>query len=238
MIGTLLDYIFPPKCVFCGELLAPGTLVRICEECNHSLHISEDICAKCHAPLKLTGELPGCPTCIGVKRYYHGAIGIYRYAGNVASAMKRFKFTGKTSYAKTFAYELARSLRLIGACAPLIDVVTYIPSDKRRQSERGYNPSFLLAQAIANMLNLPLMHTLDKKKSIKPQSSLSKEQRKANIRGAFALTKGAELSGKRILLIDDVFTTGSTVGEAARVLRRGGAAYVFAAAVASANMQG
>ena len=113
------------------------------------------------------------------------------------------------------------------------DLVTWVPLSRRRLRERGYDQARLLAKATAKELGLPLTPTLHKQRNTQPQSGTGDAaKRRANITGAYRMKRGADVAGKRVLLIDDIVTTGATLSECARVLGKAGAEQVVCATVA------
>ena len=157
-----------------------------------------------------------------------------RYDGVVKDAVRRFKFGACMSYAKQFGRILAEKLTE----HPEIrcDLITWVPVSRRRFRKRGYDQAKLLAEEVSKSLRLPAKATLRKVCDVPPQSSLRKpEERRANVAGAYAVKKSSDVKGKKVLLIDDVLTSGSTMSECASELMAYGAAAVYGAAFASAN---
>ena len=162
-----------------------------------------------------------------------GCVCAAEYSPLAAQAVHRFKFYGRWHYAKTFA-------ALLAPCAAAhlpdgVDAVTFVPG---RAGSRC-NPAELLARELCRALALPAPVSLLRRTRRSPrQSTLPQERRKANALGLFALRPGAEVSGLRVLLVDDVCTTGATLSECARMLRTGGASFVLCAAFARSDLHG
>lgn len=210
ILDIVLDLLFPPRCAFCRKLLNDGEK-GICRACRRSLpYVPEtaareyrDI-AKCVAPLY--------------------------YEGSVRESLLRYKFAGLSAYGQVYAGLVARCVEESGISC---DLVTWAPLSWRRLRKRGYDQARLIAEGAARELGLPCVKLLAKTRNNPPQSSLgSEEKRRANARGVYRCRDGAAVLGKRILIIDDIVTTGATLCECARVLRAAGAAEVFAAAAA------
>ena len=211
VLSSFLDILFPPRCVFCRKFLS-GKEKLICTSCAESLPYTEgggektgDFFSVCVAPL-----------------YYEGA---------VRESVLRFKFKGATGYSKAYGKLLADCIRenLTGR----YDLISWVPLSSRRLKERGYDQSMLLAMAAALELDDVAVCTLDKVKDVEKQSTVgSAEKRRANIAGAYCAADPELVAGRRILLIDDIVTTGSTLSECARTLLEAGAAEVLCAAVA------
>ena len=139
---------------------------------------------------------------------------------------------------EALVYFLARRLKQIGINRHNIDYITAVPGDITRTRERGFDTAGLLAKELAEMLDIPYKPTiLQKIKSTQSQRGLNASERAKNVRGAYKVTSPSLVKGKSILLVDDVFTTGATVTEVSRVLKRCHAGYVFVATVAEHNTE-
>jgi ComF family protein len=112
------------------------------------------------------------------------------------------------------------------------ELVTWAPLSKKRLRKRGYDQAKLLAEQVSKALQIPLVSTLEKMRDTKAQSTLGAEQRRENVKNVYRLAKGCSVTGKRILLVDDILTTGSTLSACAKVLLEGGAERVDCAALA------
>jgi len=149
----------------------------------------------------------------------------------MCASLLRYKFGGATGYAKVYGRLVADTVRT--ELAGEYDLVTWVPLSRRRLRERGYDQARLLAKATAKALGLPLTPTLHKQRNTQPQSGTGDAaKRRANIAGAYRMKTGADVTGKRILLMDDIVTTGATLSECARVLGKAGAEQVVCATVA------
>ena len=204
----LLDLLFPPKCPFCRRLLDSGDV--LCPECQRNLPWTQqektvEFLDSCVAPLW--------------------------YEGVVRQSHHRYKFSGVRAYAGTYSLLMSQCAtdRLDGN----FDVVCWTPLSRKRRRKRGYDQSELLARGVAERLGLPLALLLDKVRDTPAQSGQTDgAARRANVLGAYRIKPGKSVVGKRILLVDDVVTTGATLSECARVLRTAGAAEVCGLALA------
>lgn len=213
--AKLFSLLFPDKCVFCTRVLEGG---GVCDACARALPYTGHHCAvrvrfteRCVAPLY--------------------------YAGKAREAMLRFKFWGKAGYAATFAFLMADCIKreLDGK----YDVITWIPISGRRRRRRGYVQTELLAAALADELGIESTDMLRKLRHTPKQSQMRNEsERVANVSGAFGVVAHNPAAGRRILLVDDIITTGATMAEAARVLLLAGARSVCGAAVCRAGKYG
>jgi len=201
LFKSFLDFLYPgpTTCAFCE-----GKPFPLCPSCKeHIAHFSREN----YAP-----EIPG------VNR----VLALLPYEGRLRRRMHRLKFFEEPSHARTFAAAVRES----GALADLsLDVVSPVPMRRDRYIQRGYNQAALLAKEIAGGLHLPYLELLSKTKSTPPQHALNKGSRQSNLLGAFRAN--ADLSNLRVLLVDDILTTGSTVRECAATLKQAGAKEVF-----------
>ena len=214
-VNWLLDLLFPPRCVFCGKLLADG---------------ERDFCARCQR------ELPWLegPAAEQKGEFFSLCAAPLRYQGAVRDSIRRYKFKGRQGYHKAYGKLVAQCVH--DHLAGRYDLITWVPLSDKRRKERGYDQAFLLASAAALELGDVAVETLRKSRHTDAQSGLEGEaERRANVLGAYAAVDPELLAGKRVLLIDDVVTTGATFSECARVLRTMGAKDVVCAALARAR---
>lgn len=205
----LLARLFPPKCVLCRKVLAPEE-TDLCTPCRKSLPIAERVDA--------------------AVRYTEGCTAALYYEGKVRDSILRYKFSGRSSYAA--AYGRILGARILREYPQGFDLVTFAPVSAQRRRQRGYDQGALLAQAVGRELGIPVKKTLQKIRNNPAQSGIQDPaRRRANVTGAYRL-KGQAPRGLRILLVDDVLTTGATLSECARVLKTAGAASVTAGALA------
>lgn len=210
----LADLLFPPKCVLCGRLLEKD---------------QTDLCHSCRAD---TPERPGANIKIPYIAQWHA---LWYYEGNVRDSLLRYKFSGKSAYSGVYGKLLAMKLFKEGVQA---DVIVWVPISAKRKRKRGFDQVQLIAQALSKELGIPAVAGLRKHRHTPPQSTLKDiSQRRANILGAYSPTDRRLVLGKKVLLIDDILTTGATAGECARTLLTAGAKEVLFAAVASAPHQ-
>ena len=208
-IGWLLDLLYPPRCVFCRKLLKDD---------------ETDICRKCRATVRMDGAL---------KRgsFFKRCDSLYEYTGDVAASLKRYKFGGMRQYATVYGRQLAMLLLREGAD---FDVLTWAPISAKRRRQRGYDQTRLLAEAVAKELGVSCVQTLKKKRDNPAQSSQKNaEARRANVLNVYCAVEPERFAGRRILLIDDIITTGATLSECSRVLLTAGAESVRCATIAA-----
>ena len=212
MIRRMLEWLFPGKCVLCRSILAK-------EE--------TDLCRSCRL------DQPEYP--YGKKKVTHIAdlTAVWMYEGNVRRSIHRYKFNGARHYADAYGRLLA--MRILRDLRPA-DVITWVPISRQRLRKRGYDQVELLAGAVGRELNIPAEKLLEILRDIRANSGLkTPAERRANVLGVYKVPEGADIRGKRVLLLDDIVTTGATASECARVLLTAGAEEVIFAAVASAG---
>ena len=214
--ALVLDLIFPPHCVFCDAVVATGR--QVCEKC--AAEIIPD--GKADAIFLSSDRAP-------IECTY-----LYPYEGKTRDSILNFKFHGQKINAAYYAEKLAAQIAVIYPRANF-DAVTAVPLSPERLRERGYNQSELLAKKLAGKLGLPYLALLKKEKNNKTQHLLKREERIANVRGVYVPAEGTDCSGKKLLLVDDIVTTGSTLRACASVLLQEGAASVACAVIAKAE---
>jgi ComF family protein len=220
---TALDNLFfPPTCLHCGAGIDSAAQV-LCGDCILAAQpILENYCDKCGSPLRDYN----CPACSETDFAFDLARSAYVYKDPVESLVHQLKYNSLRSPARFFATALL-NIPAAGRFAKGYDLVSSVPLHHVRKRDRGYNQSELIARKLARELGLPYGEPVFRKINTLSQTNLSSAARRANLQGAFALRKNANLAGKRVILLDDVFTTGSTVNEIAQLLKSGGAAKVL-----------
>ena len=228
---AIFDLFFPPRCIYCGEFLALGDRPLICGRCQDLVPKMQVRCAKCGGVITYNSGRPECLSCKAAGRYFDGVFSPSAYAGDVRSAILKYKFGSRIYLAKSLCFFAADGLKKLGV---KVDVILSVPPDPKRVSKRGFDATGQLAKIISSSLKIPYKSGwLKKIKSTPAQSKLTKAERLKNIKGAFALSSKADVKDLCILLIDDVFTTGATTSEIAKILKKKGAKYVFVATLAN-----
>ena len=211
----------------CGREVFDG--LGFCDECKASaiLNVGKT-CKRCGTGID--GAEDYCGNCAFDKIYFDKGYSAFIYDGTVRDAILRFKFGNCGNFARVFAKFLAAEATKQGI---EFDVVTYAPMSKKSLKKRGYNQAQLLARHFCAILECSdkLRDAVAKIKETKPQESLGREERKTNLLDAYSCT--ANVKGKRVLVIDDIKTTGATLNECAKVLKRAGATSVVGLTVAS-----
>ena len=206
-----LDLLFPTKCVFCRELMKPGP-PGICPKCQETIRQTEKGSTR-------KGDFFSC--CVSA---------LY-YEGLVRDSIRRYKFGGVQAYSHVYGELVAE--RVYEQYGEDYDILTWVPLSPDRRRQRGFDQTERIARDAARRLCRKPVRTLRKRRGIKPQSSSgSPEKRKVNIAGAYRVIDPGTVQGKRILLIDDIITSGSTLSECAKTLLLAGAEEVLCASLA------
>lgn len=213
IVTWFLDLLYPPKCTLCCKLLQKKE-TDFCTACRTKLHVLE-------APIK-RGEL------------FQQCYSVTDYTGEVASSLKRYKFSGMEHYAQPYGRLLAMQLLHLRA---EFDILSWVPVSRKRKWKRGFDQSYLLAKTVASELGVPCVRTLKKVRDNPAQSGLKgMENRRANVKNAYCAVEPERFLNRRVLLIDDIMTTGATLSECSRILLTAGAASVQCATVAATQL--
>ena len=227
---NLLEFFLPRLCLFCGAGVGEEAAQALCPECASEIEwVASPLCTRCGVVFAAKdGGDRLCGTCTTDPPPFARARAAAIYDGPVAAAVKRFKFGRQMAYLPLMQSWLqAPPCRELAAAA---DLVVPVPLHPRRLKARGFNQAWLLAQAFPEA---PLAReALVRRRHTVPQVGLNPRQRLDNVKDAFAVPDPALVQGKKVLLVDDLFTTGATARECARVLRRAGAPRVEVLTVA------
>jgi competence protein ComFC len=244
LAGALAAVIFPAPCRICAELLENASRIPLCANCLASFApCAGPICDRCGRPLVSTVVTEGVaePLCNVCRRGLYDfdfARSSASYTPKVASAIVLLKYEELVPLGRLFA---ARLLQVARAHAKQCsaDVVVPVPLHPARLRERGYNQAELIARPLARELGLPCRSYLLVRTRPRPDKlTLTLRERWRSVRGAYAIRQGSRVDNLRVLLVDDVLTTGATLDACSRALRRGGASYVAALTVARAVPRG
>ena len=218
------ELLYPSRCPICQKI-EPG----ICRECSMLLKlVQQPCCCQCGKPVDMP-EQELCPDCSKDQHVFSKGFGMLLYEGKVKDAIHRIKYQNKREYVKTFAELLARyGQRKIDLWKP--EVLIPIPMYEKKQRERGYNQAELLARHLGNCWDLPVdTQILKKICDTDAQKELDRTMRRRNLRKAFEAN--TEKQYQRVMLVDDVYTTGSTIDAAAAALKKTGISEIFFAVI-------
>jgi ComF family protein len=230
---AFLDLFYPRLCAGCGGPVGaePG---HLCWDCLAGItYVKSPYCSLCGDPVE--GRIDGefiCYNCTASRPHFDRARSAARYTGSLQNVMREFKYRKSLWVRRDLA-------GLLAACADAhydpeqVDAVCFVPLYPAREREREYNQAGLLARALARRMGKPLLgRCLARIRPTPSQTNLTARARATNVAGAFRARWTRRLKGRRVLLVDDVMTTGATVSECARVLKEGGAVAVYVVTVA------
>lgn len=213
----VLNLFFPEHttCNLCGAELNHENGSDICDNCESNvLHkISGKVCLSCGEPIFDMGDF--CIRCKTKQPNYTMARASFVYDDATRKLIKGFKESGKKYIAKTLAFYMAKTYEENKMVA---DVITYVPMSKKRYKERGFNQAYLLAKELGEILKLEVSNSLVKTKNTEHQTGMNYKQRQQNLKDSFCVVNKDDFANRRVLLVDDVYTTGATVKECSGIL--------------------
>lgn len=225
----MLDFVMPPRCIMCGEVVAdPGALCSSCFE--EVTFITPPFCARCGIPfvdaVLDAQENTICGACIQNAPAFGRARAVFVYNEKSRSLVTRYKYADRTDFTPALGKWLTRAGTEVLDDA---DLILPVPLHRWRLFFRTYNQSALLARRVSGLSNVPAAYdVLRRKKRTPSQGGLSAKARRRNVARAFEVVDAQAVSNKRIVIVDDVLTTGATLDSCARVLRDAGAENVDA----------
>ena len=226
LLDVLLDFFFPTICFVCRKDIAPTQ--KVCKTCSsHIKYISSPICVQCGLPfLSKIGREHLCGACFTSESYFTKARAVGYYEGVLQEEIHQFKYNRKTFLAKHLGALMA-NYDLDSSNFKSYDFMIPVPLHFKRLRERGFNQALSLARYVGKRYDTPVdFKSLKRTRWEGPQVNLGKTERERNVKGAFVLYNKNKFTGKDILLIDDVYTSGATVNECAKVLKKAGVASV------------
>src|SRR5216110_394636 len=229
--GSLL---YPAMCTICGGNVRAGEY--LCNRCEaKAVRIAAPFCQKCSEPFEgsITNEFT-CANCAHRTIYFDAAVSAYRGRGIVREIIHEFKYGRQIHLRHLVGRWLNSALDDERLRGHRFDVIAPVPLHPARQRERGFNQASLLAELLSAQTSIRCKPLLKRIRYTTTQTALDRSERMDNLHNAFRLRKNADVRGLCVLLIDDVLTTGSTLSECARVLKRAGAISVHAATAARA----
>ncbi len=235
---AVLDLFYPRTCLHCNRNLNHSRELCICKDCRKTISYTGNThCVRCGAGLGIYTSSTleeGCFACKGKHLPFHAVTSVTHYKGAVRTLIHQFKYTRLKFLAPVLNDIVTAHETLIDAVST-IDVIVPVPLHWLKKLRRGFNQSELLSRGIHRHFSIPMStNNLCRVKNTDSQTHLTKSQRQVNIRDAFFVKRPEAFRGKRVLLVDDVLTTGVTVSECARKLKKAGAAsvHVFILAIA------
>jgi competence protein ComFC len=234
ILEPLLSLFYPATCAVCAEKVERADY--LCADCHRRApRIVAPFCAKCSEPfVGAITQTFRCANCEHRVLHFDCAVAAYRSRGLVRRLVHQFKYAGQRHLRHPLAAWLEETLNDPRLRDRHFDVVVPVPLHPARERERGFNQAALLAELLSKSTAVPLRPVLERIRYTTTQTAYDRAERIENLRGAFRLRKNRDVRDLRVLLIDDVLTTGSTLSECARVLKAAGAISVHAATAARA----
>jgi len=225
---ALLDLLFPPTCILCRKALSLSSRqFQLCGICQSRVVLNRPpFCQRCSCPVTAdTG--PFCARCQRTSYHFDWVWACCPYQDAMKDLLHLFKYREKTALRFFFAARMSVFLQTYGISLAAFDCVVPVPLHPARLRERGYNQSALLAQELGRTARCPVLgRSLLRIRNTKSQTTLRQKERWTNIRSAFTIKCPFIFKHKNVLIVDDLFTTGATTSEAARVLKQAGAQQV------------
>jgi ComF family protein len=233
-LGGLVSLVYPPLCTICRENTQAGEY--LCDQCEaKTVRIVAPFCQTCSEPFEgaITGVFT-CANCAHRSIHFDAAVAAYRSRGIVRQVIHEFKYGRRIHLRYLVARWLTAALGDERIRDLRFDVMIPVPLHPARQRERGFNQASLLAELLSEQMSVQYQPWLERVRYTTTQTALDRAERMENLHNAFRLRKNADVRRLHVLLIDDVLTTGSTLSECARILKRAGALSVHAATAARA----
>jgi competence protein ComFC len=234
IVSAAASLLYPATCVVCSANVVRSEY--LCADCQQRApRIVAPFCAKCSEPFPgAITQAFSCANCENRLLHFDCAVAVYRSRGLVRWLVHQFKYAKQCHLRHPVASWLRETLHDPRLNGRHFDLIVPVPLHPARQRERGFNQAGLLADLLAASTSLPTRDVLERIRYTTTQTAYDRAERMENLHGAFRLRKNRDVRGLRVLLIDDVLTTGSTLSECARILRKAGAVSVHAATAARA----
>lgn len=223
MLDLVLDFIYPENisCILCNKPIKKINTYSLCKDCFKELNFIQDGCIKCGKPIiyhsleKL--DICGCSYCFNKSFYFDKAISCIEYSDISKSMILGFKYKNKTYMAKYISNIMKEKLDLENI---KFDYITFVPLHKKRMRKRGFNQSEKIAKELGKIIDIPILDCIYRKSNTNRLYNLNRIERKIELKNAFLVKENINYAnGKNVLLIDDIFTTGSTVNEISKLLK-------------------
>jgi competence protein ComFC len=233
-LRALSSLFYPPLCVVCASSIEGREY--LCENCHgRAPRITPPFCAKCSEPFfgAITQTFT-CANCAHRTLHFDTAVAVYRSRGLVRKLVHEFKYGHQRHLRHPLASWLGETMNDPRLRGRRFDLIVPVPLHPARERERGFNQAALLAELLSGRIAVPLRPVLERIRYTSTQTAHDRTERMENLHDAFRLRKKTNVRELRVLLIDDVLTTGSTLSECARILKEAGASTVHAATAARA----
>ena len=231
IINILLEFLYPDNisCILCDNPINKTNTYSMCKECFTNINFILDGCVKCGKPIVNYSleeqNIEGCNYCLNKGFYFDKVISCIEYTQLSKKIVFGLKYNNKTYMSKYIAQIMKEKLELDNI---KFDYILFVPLHKKRMKERGFNQAEKIAKNLSNLLNIPMIDKIDRKCNTRRLYILNKKDRIKELKNAFTLKYSKDnLKNKNILLVDDIFTTGSTVNEISKLLRFEGVNKIF-----------
>lgn len=233
-VRAIASLLYPPACAVCSTSVAVNEY--LCDACDDKItHIVPPFCARCSEPF--AGAMTDAFTCANCAHrtiHFDAAVAAYRSRGIVRRVVLNFKYGRQIHLRHLIGRWLCAALNDDRLRGRTFDVIIPVPLHAARERERGFNQAALLAEILSARMSIQSKPVLQRVRYTTTQTAFDRAERMENLRDAFRLRKKADVRGLRVLLVDDVLTTGSTLSECARILKSAGASSVHAVTAARA----
>lgn len=228
---TLLEFVYPENisCIICDNPIKKSNTYSLCRDCFNEIHFILDGCIKCGKPIINHSlekqDIEGCSYCLRKSFYFDKAISCIEYSDISKKMILGFKYNNKTYMSRCIADIMKEKLSIEQI---KFDFIVYVPIHKKRFKKRGFNQSEKIAKYLSKIIDIPVLDCIGRKNNTRMLYKLSKEERYNELKNAFVAKSNInELKNKNILLVDDIFTTGSTANEISKLLKLWGVNKVF-----------
>ena len=205
------------SCICCSKEILDGSFYQLCQKCLNNIDIiGSRVCAKCGE--RLFDDILLCDICKDVDYNFNSSRSVCYYNEESSNIVKALKYGGRKYYAKHIAKMMTEDKTIFEK----VDIITFVPMLNKKQKVRGYNQAEEIAREISNIVEIEMVCTLSKSDDTKHQAGLSQKERLENLKDSFLLINDAKdkIKGKVVLIVDDVFTTGTTLSECAKALKK------------------
>ena len=227
IIENVLNLIYPRRCPVCDNVLRyKESKDLVHEECKKKIkYIGSHVCAKCGKPLKLSDQSEYCADCMAIRHRFNRGFSVFSYR-SISGSIYRFKYMGRREYADFYAKETARKLgKKLNRLG--IDAIIPVPMHKDKQYLRGYNQAAEYASKLSKLTGIPMYDdVIVRTRATRPMKELDLRGRRNNLKKAFNIIRN-DVKFKCILIIDDIYTTGSTIDEIAHEFRQVGVEKIY-----------
>ena len=231
LINVFLDFLYPENisCILCNNSISKNTTYSMCKDCFNNINFILDGCIKCGKPIinySLEEQsIEGCSYCLNKGFYFDKVISCVEYTEISKKIIFGLKYNNKTYLSKYIAIIMKEKLELENI---KFDYILFVPLHKKRLRKRGFNQAEKIAKSLSIIIDVPVIDNISRKYNTKRLYKLGKEERINELKNAFIINNNIiDLKNKNVLLVDDIFTTGSTVNEISKVLKINGVNKIF-----------